>query len=707
MPDHSLVDTWFDQWEQARAQGREVPLDQFIEQHCRGSPPAVIEAFRSQANALQSMAARLKGATGPGHSTCPGGPQDTSPSAARVNLTPGAEPVPGYRLEKRLGRGGFGEVWRATAPGGMPVALKFVSLEPQKARAELRALEILKKVRHPHLLATVGYWQHEGHLIIAMELADRTLMARFLEAVRQGHPGIPGPELLGYMAEAAQGLDYLNEPRQSPGGGGVGIQHRDVKPHNLLLLGGCVKVGDFGLARCLEHSQASHTGSMTAAYAAPEFFHGRTSRHSDQYCLAVTYCQLRGGRLPFTGNAPALMAGHLHRVPDLTMLPAEERPVVARALAKKPQERWPSCAAFVEALAGGETQPVAVPRARPAAPPRRRSLWQAGTAAVTLLVAVPLALHLWQSFGQPGGRGDPAEDGRASLDRQATVKGSPSGDRGGKDEGKIDKDDPKSEVGPQQGRPFTNSLGMQFAWVEPGSFLMGSPDGKTPTGVPAEYQRSDEETPHKVTLTKGFHMGVHLVNQAQWERVMGKDANLSKFVGWNRNEQKRLPVDSVTWEDCQGFYRKLGAREGRTYKLPTEAQWEYACRAGTRTAFWWGDSITADQANYDGNFTYGKDSKNGAHRKSTTPVDSFRANPWGLYDMHGNLYQWCEDVYQPYPEDAVIDAIGVTERATDVRVQRGGSWYSYPNRCRAAYRSRGAPAMRFDDVGCRVVLCLD
>src|SRR5262245_50009339 len=152
-------------------------------------------------------------------------------------IGPGAEPVPGYTLIECLGRGGFGEVWKAKGPGGFRVALKFVRLAEQVGPAELRALQVIREVRHPHLLATFGSWQVDDSLIIAMELAERTLLDRFREAVAQGHPGIPTPEVHEYFLEAAKGLDYLNEPRFAvEGGGPQGIQHRDVKPANLLLV---------------------------------------------------------------------------------------------------------------------------------------------------------------------------------------------------------------------------------------------------------------------------------------------------------------------------------------------------------------------------------------------------------------------------------------------------------------------------------------
>ncbi len=268
-----------------------------------------------------------------------------------LELGIGSEPVPGYRLTGELGRGSFGVVWMADGPGNFQVALKIVPLSDQLGSVELRSLDVIREIRHSHLLAIFGSWRIENFLVVAMEVAERSLYDLFVEETRRGRVGIPDPDIFDHFLDAARGIDFLNEPRHRLGGNNRrGVQHRDIKPQNLLLVGGSVKVADYGLARVLENSQAASTGSMTPAYAPPEFFHRQTSSRSDQYSLAVAYCQMRGGRLPFTGNFAEIMAGHLDGAPDLSRIPPWERPAVDRALAKNPDDRWPSCRCFIEAL---------------------------------------------------------------------------------------------------------------------------------------------------------------------------------------------------------------------------------------------------------------------------------------------------------------------------------------------------------------------
>jgi formylglycine-generating enzyme required for sulfatase activity len=230
---------------------------------------------------------------------------------------------------------------------------------------------------------------------------------------------------------------------------------------------------------------------------------------------------------------------------------------------------------------------------------------------------------------------------------------------------------------------------MKFVWIPPGRFTMGSPN--------SEKGRGDDEITRKVTLTKGFYMGVHAVTQEQWQAVIG--ANPSSFKG-----EKNLPVEQVSWDDCLGFCKKLGEKDKRPYRLPTEAEWEYACRAGTATAYHFGDTVSTDQANYNGNFIYGTGTK-GAYREKTVPVGSFPANAWGLHDMHGNVWQWCHDWHGGYSTKDLVDPRGPA--AGMARVLRGGSWGSHPIFCRSANRNFSEPDRRTEFYGCRVCFIPD
>src|ERR1700719_954415 len=258
-----------------------------------------------------------------------------------VKIEPNAEPIPGYRLLERLGGGGFGEVWKAEAPGGLLKAIKFVHGDLQttddegmRAEQELKALSRVKTVRHPYILSLERFDIIEGRLIIVMELADRNLWDRCRECQTQGLPGIPRQELLFYMEETAEALDLMNSQYQ--------LQHLDIKPQNLFLVYQHVKVADFGLVKDLEGMQASVTGGVTPVYAAPETFDGWVSRFCDQYSLAIVYQELLTGQRPFNGNnVRQLILQHLQAAPNLSSLPTADQPVIARGLSKVPDQRFP------------------------------------------------------------------------------------------------------------------------------------------------------------------------------------------------------------------------------------------------------------------------------------------------------------------------------------------------------------------------------
>lgn len=373
----------------------------------RGEPVTPQELCRDRPELLAELLRRLEPAEATEiPKTLPSDP--AAPAVTCVDsrvpaaeLCPDAEPLPGYRLVRRLGKGGYGEVWEALAPGGFHVAFKFVSLEGRAGEVELQALEIIRNLRHPNLLTVFGTWQQDGRLLIGMELADATLHDELKKAAERGQAGLPGKSLARWTLEAARVIDYLNKPRHFVAGAKpVGIQHGDIKPQNILLIGKGVKVGDFGLVRLLRAKIERYEGGMTPLYAAPEVLEGRVSRWSDQYSLAVTWCQLRGGGFPFTGGSfNEVCRKQREQPPDLSMLPEEERPAVARALASDPRRRWPDCRAFVKALAECRARPAgsaksAPPTDAPRARTTRRPMLAApppAAAETTLRTSLPRA----------------------------------------------------------------------------------------------------------------------------------------------------------------------------------------------------------------------------------------------------------------------------------------------------------------------------
>ncbi|WP_265266798.1 formylglycine-generating enzyme family protein [Spirulina subsalsa] len=253
----------------------------------------------------------------------------------------------------------------------------------------------------------------------------------------------------------------------------------------------------------------------------------------------------------------------------------------------------------------------------------------------------------------------------------------------------------------------TKGLNLEMVMIPAGEFIMGSPE--------------DEGPQHRVVVPE-FAMGRTAITQAQWQII----AQLPQVVrSLNADpahfKDKNNPVEQVTWEDCIKFCLRLSEATGKLYRLPSEAEWEYACRAGTTTPFHFSPTLSPQVANYDGNYTYGK-GKKGEYRKKTIPVGSLNApNPWGLHDMHGNVYEWCLDDWHGSYEGAPTDGRAwidndnhsqidrgwlkglLNNKSTQEKLLRGGSWYSDPKYCRSAYRAYDARGSKFDCIGFRVV----
>lgn len=307
----------------------------------------------------------------------------------------------------------------------------------------------------------------------------------------------------------------------------------------------------------------------------------------------------------------------------------------------------------------------------------------------TLADYVAEAVPDWVSTNIPGGKQFPNQKVNYSTAPVLIRNAAPMAETAKKEISKSVTETVKQEI--------TNTIGMKLVYIPPDKFLMGSPQD--------EESRYDGEGPqHEVEITRGFYLGKYEVTQAQYRAVMGENPSWFSAAGGGEKRVARFdtddfPVEMVSWEDAMGFCRKLSEKEedlGRRYELPTEAQWEYACRAGSKTFFHFGNSLSSRQANFDG------DGARWLFLGRPTRVGFYSPNAWGLHDMHGNVCEWCADWYDGgyYKDSPRQDPVNT--KAASLRVIRGGSWYNPGWFCRSAYRLRAAPGSRIEHLGFRV-----
>jgi serine/threonine protein kinase len=570
------------------------------------------------------------------------------------SLFPGQQVFNRFNLIRQLGRGGMGVVWLAEdIQLDLQVALKFL---PEVVAQDAEAIRDLKRETRKALTLT-----HAGIVRIYDFLTDGTNSAISMEYVEgktlttlkleQPNAHFEVHEIENWVQQICEVLSYAHEKAK--------IAHRDLKPANIMLTeNGEIKVTDFGISASISDTTtrvSMHASSSgTPVYMSPQQMMGEKAAPTDDiYSLGATIYELLTGKPPFyTGNILMQVQNKIpcnmqQRREELEVKASENIPqnwenIVAACLEKEVSER-PGNIQEIQKHLSAETKDEQ--------PPSDIS------EDVTVRMPIPPV-------------STPEEAKKTQVEKKVIISATPQ------------KQERLSFFTPKEGKNWRMPmLKIDMIWIAPGSFVMGSPI--------TEQGRGNDEGQHEEIIEKGFWLGKVPVTQGQWTAIM--KSNPSEF----QKSRKRAPVEMVSWNDAIEFCNKLNQKEkagrriphGYEYSLPTEAQWEYACRAGTNTPFHYGNSLSARMANFDGRYPYG-DAKKGSFKKKTLPTAKYKANAWGLYDMHGNIWEWCYDAYSSH----------------NSRVFRGGSWNVDANHCRAAYRGNNIPDLKANYLGFRLAL---
>ena len=695
-----------------------------------------------------------------------------NPAFDNMTLKPGVE-IDTYELLQKIGHGGMGEVWKARdLAGNRDVALKFVPRDIQNHEEEMlrvaETFQAVHRLHHEHICPMHALRRHPDFgAYLMMDFIDGIPLSLYLRHVRT----LTLSRTLEILRPLASALDYAHSRK---------VIHRDIKPGNIMLVfekngDGTwnfeelrdVQLIDFGLASEFRQSmtrvsQVRMGTSGTMLYMSPEQFRGEyQDAHSDQYSLGTMAYEMLAGRLPFCADDPMILMNCISNIPPLPLSdqPETVNSALLRALAKPRTGRFSTCTEFVNALRGEtleemEQKNSQTPRPAPISEP-----------------SDPFA-DILKTAEQK------REEERKRAEKELAEKKKRLVDSARK--AYADEDFPLAKkhvdellaLDPEnphylQFRDFiqqqldaipptlkagdrkvwtADGIKYAFRWCPAGSFTMGSPSSE-----PGRY--SNEGPQHKVTLTRGFWMLETEVTQGMWESVMGTTLEeqaqkmlhddteykfssgkktIRDFYGFQRDEDPSKvlagegsdrPMYYVNWHESVEFCRKLSSKLGMEVSLPTEAQWEYACRAGSKTALPNGPIEILGRNNapaldpiawYVGNsmqeFT-GTSRWNSSSWPETQypgglcgvhPVGKKDANAWGLCDMIGNVWEWCSDWYGSYVESPASDPTG--PNSGSYRVFRGGGWYGDAEYCRSADRNYGLPGARSYYLGFRIVL---
>jgi formylglycine-generating enzyme required for sulfatase activity len=669
-----------------------------------------------------------------------------------------------YRLDRPLAHGGMGQVWQATdlateAELGHSARVALKILPPQltensaHARLLIEEAARARQLAHEHIVRVYDWAQDPAtaSYFIIMECLDGEDLATLL--AREGPLDLA--RTLALLAPVAEALDYAWERHQ--------LVHRDIKPANLFVTGaGEVKLLDFGIAaRARGHADATEApaSSGTAGYRAPEAGRqpGAPGRGLDVHAVAVMIYQMLAGRLPF-----AAARDPLARAERPQALDQARWAVLQAGFAPDPDARPASVRELLARLAGAAEPEAAVDRAGQDAEEAERTAQKVAKEAakeaakeVAMKAAAATARAVLERQRREQSRLARLADEEArrarkeELRRQLAERRAAEADKARLEQEEAQRKQAQAKAAaaylaeqkraraeqaarnqaelavllPTPGSPVADTEGVlrdkflegeakgpELVLLPTGRFQMGSPEHERKIAMAAGSQQgwlARELPQHWVGIERPIAMGRYPVLVGEWrDFVRATGWRPSGDVNWEAPgfaQTERHPVVGINWFDALKYVRWLSEATGRGYRLPSEAEWEYACRAGTRTPFSCGDTISTDQANYDGNFTWNGGPR-GEYRRGTTPAGMFAPNPWGLFDMHGNVWEWVQDVVHDNYEGAPLDGSAWEEGGDQARrILRGGSWLYNPRYLRSALRNGFSAVLSNDIVGFRVV----
>jgi len=684
-----------------------------------------------------------------------------APAAARgteLGLMAGQHIGPGnrrYRLERLIALGGMGQVWQATDLAthaelghSAQVALKILSpeLTESASHAKLLVQEATRarRLAHEHIVRVYDWAQDPAtsSYFVIMEC----LVGEDLESLLSREGALPLARTLALLRPVAEALDYAWERHR--------LVHRDIKPGNVFVTArDDIKLLDFGIAARARAGGGTLTEapalSGTPGYRAPEAGAPGVlpSRALDVYSVAVMVHQMLSGIATPAGGEPARPDG----------LNDSQWQALCSGLAQDPAARPQSVSALLERLAlpeaparvepvapeadAADVAPVGPPVPDPAAQQALEAAEQSRNAAVAAASQVARQLLREQQKRERAEEDVVRRARREALREQLAARRDEDAakTRQAQDEAQrkaaqakaaaaylAEQERVRAQPAPEESLVAATPIapptllrdrfidgageGPELVVLRAGRFQMGSPEHERKIAMASGAQQNwlARETPqHWVGIERPFAIGRYPVTVGDWRAF-------AEASGWQPGGEVDWtapgfaqgglhPVVGVSWNDAQHYVAWLSERTGQRYRLPSEAEWEYACRAGTRTAFSFGDAIDTGKANYDGNFTWNGGPR-GEYRRGTTPVDQFAPNPWGLHDMHGNVWEWVQDVMHENYDGAPLDGSAWEaggERAR--RILRGGSWLYNPRYLRSALRNGFSAVMSNDIVGFRVV----